>query len=143
MSKVLVGVDTGESSTRAVRYAIHLSKGASDSVVIAHVINWSPFTFNTPTENEQRHLRRQEEITIAQEQIVGPMAKIAEEAGLMVETTIRHGNPARTLVSLAQEAGADQIVVGRTGDSGFHEVVFGSVVGRLAQASPVPVTVVP
>lgn len=140
---ILVGVDASDSSTRAVRHAARLSAGADTTLVVAHVIHWSPFTFNTPMENEERHLRRTEEIAQAEEHIIAPMAKIADEAGLTVRTEIRHGQPARTLVALAQEAGADQIVVGRTGDSGFHDAVFGSVVGRLAQTSPIPVTVVP
>jgi nucleotide-binding universal stress UspA family protein len=143
VSTILVGVDSGDSSTRAVEFAVASMKGLDAEIVIAHVIHWSPFTFNTPSDNEERPRKRAEEIEHARTAVVAPMVALAEESGHRVRSEIRHGQPARTLLALAAEAGAQQIVVGRTGDSGFTEAVFGSVVGRLAQTSPVPVTVVP
>jgi nucleotide-binding universal stress UspA family protein len=143
VSTILVGVDSGDSSTRAVEFAVASMKGLDAEIVIAHVIHWSPFTFNTPSDNEERPRKRAQEIEHAQTAVVAPMVALAEESGHRVRSEIRHGQPARTLLALAAEAGAQQIVVGRTGDSGFTEAVFGSVVGRLAQTSPVPVTVVP
>jgi nucleotide-binding universal stress UspA family protein len=143
VATILVGVDSGDSSTRAVEYAVTAGKGTDTELVIAHVIHWSPFTFNTPSDNEERPRKRAEEIEHARTAVVAPMVALAEESGQKVTSEIRHGQPARTLIALAEETGAQQIVVGRTGDSGFHEAVFGSVVGRLAQTSPVPVTVVP
>ncbi len=143
MGTILVGVDSGDSSTRAVEYAVDVTRDSGSEIVIAHVIHWSPFTFNTPSDNEERPRKRAEEIEHARTAVVNPMVALADESGRQVRSEIRHGQPARTLVALAQESGAQQIVVGRTGDSGFTEAVFGSVVGRLAQTSPVPVTVVP
>jgi nucleotide-binding universal stress UspA family protein len=143
VSTILVGVDSGDASTRAVEFAVAAMKGLDAEIVIAHVIHWSPFTFNTPSDNEERPRKRAEEIEHARTAVVAPMVALAEESGQRVRSEIRHGQPARTLLGLAKEAGATQIVVGRTGDSGFSEAVFGSVVGRLAQTSPVPVTVVP
>jgi nucleotide-binding universal stress UspA family protein len=143
VSTILVGVDSGDASTRAVEFAVEATRGTDAELVIAHVIHWSPFTFNTPSDNEERPRKRAEEIEQARTAVVNPMVALAEESGHQVRNEIRHGQPARTLIALAKEAGASQIVVGRTGDSGFTEAVFGSVVGRLAQTSPVPVTVVP
>lgn len=143
MSTILVGVDSGDSSTRAVEFAVEAARGADVEIVIAHVIHWSPYTFNTPTENEERPRKRAEELDHARTAVVDPMVALAEESGHHVRSEIRHGNPARTLIALAKEFEANQIVVGRTGDSGFTEAIFGSVVGRLAQSSVVPVTVVP
>jgi nucleotide-binding universal stress UspA family protein len=143
VSTILVGVDSGDASTRAVEFAVEATRGTDAELVIAHVIHWSPFTFNTPSDNEERPRKRAEEIEQARTAVVNPMVALAQESGHQVHHEIRHGQPARTLIALAKEAGASQIVVGRTGDSGFTEAVFGSVVGRLAQTSPVPVTVVP
>ena len=143
MSTILVGVDSGDASTRAVEFAVEATRGLDAELVIAHVIHWSPFTFNTPSDNEERPRKRAEEIEQARTAVVNPMVALAQESGHQVRSEIRHGQPARTLIALAKEAEAAQIVVGRTGDSGFTEAVFGSVVGRLAQTSPVPVTVVP
>lgn len=143
MTTILVGVDSSDSSTRAVEFAIAATPGGDAAIVVAHVIHWSAFTFNTPSDNEERPRKRAEEIAHARTTVIDPMVAIANESGLTVRSEVRHGNPARTLIELAKAHDASQIVVGRTGDGGFAEAVFGSVVGRLAQTSPLPVTVVP
>lgn len=143
MRTILVGVDSGDSSTRAVEYALAATRGAEVDIVIGHVIQWSPFSFPTPQDNEERPRKRAEEIAQARSAIVEPMVALAQESEHEVRHEIRHGSPGRKLIEMARELGAEQIVVGRTGDSGFNEAIFGSVVGRLAQSSPVPVTVVP
>ena len=56
---------------------------------------------------------------------------------------LTHGNPAETLVDLAEERDVMHMIIGRTGDSMIKQAVFGSIANRLAQSSPVPVTVVP
>ena len=101
MSTILVGVDSGDSSTRAVEFAVEATRGADVDLVIAHVIHWSPFTFNTPTDNEERPRKRAEEIEHARVTVVGPMVALAEESGHRIRSEIRHGNPARTLIALA------------------------------------------
>ncbi|MEE4346729.1 MAG: universal stress protein, partial [Paracoccaceae bacterium] len=43
----------------------------------------------------------------------------------------------------AEEMGAVQIVIGRNGHTKIGSRIFGSVAGHLAQAAPVPCTIVP
>lgn len=143
MAIVLIGVDKSEASTRAVEFALERANAEDLQLVVAHVINWSPFSFNTPTENEERSVRRSSEIAAAQEQVIAPMVAVVEAAGRTSKTEIRHGNPSETLIDIAEELGASHIIVGRTGDSGLREAIFGSVVMRLVHTSPFPVTVVP
>lgn len=143
MSTLIVGVDRSESSTRAVQLAVRLAVLLDLRLIIAHVIAWSPYSFQTPTENESRHRQRESEITAANEQIVVPMVALAAGLEGSVETVIRHGNPSETLLDLADEVGAAHVVVGRTGDSGLKVSLFGTVASRLAQHATVPVTVVP
>jgi nucleotide-binding universal stress UspA family protein len=59
------------------------------------------------------------------------------------EEVVRHGKASETLLDISAESGAVHIIVGRTGDSGLRDAVFGSVANRLAQHASVPVTVVP
>ena len=143
MPTVVIGVDNSAASTRAVEFALRRATREDLTLVLAHVINWSAFSFNTPTENEQRHIRRQEEIKAAEAQVVRPMREMVEKAGVPVTTEIRHGHPAESIIDLAEEKGAEHIIVGRTGDSGIREQLFGSVALRLIHTAPVPVTVVP
>jgi nucleotide-binding universal stress UspA family protein len=111
--------------------------------VAAYVIEWSPYTFNTPEENEQRHKRREEEIERARTQVLDPLVATLRSSGLEVEGVVRHGHAAQVLSDLAVEHGAAQIFIGRRGISKIAALLFGSVAGSLVQVSPVPVTVVP
>lgn len=140
---VLVGVDRGEASTRAVEFATDRALRNGWEILLVHVINWSPYTMMTPTENEQRHRDRQREIAYATDEIIAPMSAIVDRAGVPVRTEVRHGKPSDTLIDLAQDNDVVHIIVGRLGDSGLREAIFGSVASRLVQHATVPVTVVP
>jgi len=112
-------------------------------MVIVHVIQWSPFSFNTPTENEHRHAQKAAEILAAQEQVIDPLAALAKEAGVPHEVVVTHGDPVDTIMKILDERHSDHIVLGRTGDSRVRQAIFGSTPGHLVQVAPVPVTVVP
>ncbi len=143
MSEILVGVDRSVQSKRAIEFAARRAKELDRSILVVHVIPWSPFSFNTPEENEQRHARRTEEIKAATEQIITPMLALAEESGMPVETLVQHGDPVDTLIQIAEKRGCEHIVLGRTGDSRVKQAIFGSLPAHIVQHAPVPVTVVP
>lgn len=140
---VLVGVDHGDASTRAVEFATDRALRNGWEILLVHVINWSPYTMNTPTENEERHRQRKHEIEHAMEHVITPMKAIVDQAGGPVRTEVRHGKPSDTLIDLADANNVVHIIVGRLGDSGLREAIFGSVASRLVQHARVPVTVVP
>lgn len=139
----LVAVDGSPGSDKAVAFATERAKLGGATVIIAYVIEWSPYTFSTPEENAIRHKRREEELDRANNQVVDPIAASLREAGLTVETVVRHGHPANTIIELAEEHDVAQIFIGRRGASGLREMMFGSVASNLMQGSPIPVTVVP
>lgn len=143
MNTVLVGVDGSDSSRRAMAFACERARQLDFELLVVHVIPWSPYSFNTPTENEHRHAQKQLEIDAAQEQVVKPACALAEQAGVPVEGLAKHGDPIDLLLDLAKSKDVSHIVVGRTGDSRMRRVVFGSTPGHLVQLAPVPVTVVP
>lgn len=140
---VLVGVDQGEASTRAVEFATDRALRNGWTILLVHVINWSPYTVLSNEDNAERHTRRREEIDFAQSKIIDPMLEIVQGAGVPVETVIRHGRPSDTILDLAATHGVVHIIVGRLGDAGLREAIFGSVASRLVQHADVPVTVVP
>jgi nucleotide-binding universal stress UspA family protein len=141
--KVLVAFDGSAGGTRALHYAAERAKVDGTRLVIAYVIDWSPYTFNTPEENATRHVHRQEEIERATSSIVGPAQAQMEAEHVECEAVVRHGKPAETLIRLSGEYDARQIVVGRRGQSKLKNLIFGSVSGKLVQTSPIPVVVVP
>lgn len=144
MSRVLlVGVDCSKCSNRALDYGAERAEAAKVQLIVAHVIDWSPYSFNTPQENEQRHKRREAELERANSEIVGPIVTRLREKGVFARGVVRHGHPAETLVALAEEFGATNIIIGKTGSSRIKTQLFGGVANTLVQVSRVPVTVVP
>ena len=144
MSSVLmVGVDCSECGERAVEYAAELARTSKARLYVAHVIEWSPFSFSTVEENFERHKRREEELQRAHSEVIGPIVNRLKAEGLEVTWLVRHGHVADTLNTLAVENGVTNIILGRQGTSKLKAHVFGSVGSRLVQVAECAVTVVP
>ncbi|NIM71479.1 MAG: universal stress protein [Xanthomonadales bacterium] len=139
----LVGVDCSACGERALDYAAERAKARDGRLVVAHIIEWSPYSFNTPQDNEERHRRREEEIRSARAEIIDPITQRLRAEGVEAEGVVRHGHAADTLAALAEECGATNIVVGHHGMSRLRARVFGSVASTLVQIADRPVTVVP
>jgi nucleotide-binding universal stress UspA family protein len=141
--KILLGIDGSKAGEHAVNFAVSQAKSGNTSLVVAYVVEWSPYTFNTPEENEQRHLRRKEEIKTARERVLDPVLKSLESEGIKTIGVVRHGQVADVLLQIAKEHGVGHIVVGRIGHSGIKSLLFGSVGRKLIQLAHIPVTIVP
>lgn len=141
---LVVGLDGSAACERALAFAKRQARAMEEArLVLCYVIEWSPFTFQTPEENEQRHRRREEEIGLARQRVLGPAVEAARGEGFEVEGVVRHGDAAEILDRLARDHGAAQIIVGRVGARGLRDRVFGGVSGRLVAGAAVPVTIVP
>ena len=142
-SKIVVGLDGSASGERAVAYARKMANliGACE-LVLVHVIEWSPYTFQTPEENELRHKRREEELAQATSRIIDPAVAALKKEGLAVHGIVRHGDVADLLNQVAEEEGADQIIIARTSEAGLVQRIFGSSTVSLVTHASVPVTVV-
>jgi nucleotide-binding universal stress UspA family protein len=139
----LVGVDCSTCGSRALEYAAERASVKDASVLIAHIIEWSPFSFSTPQENEERHLRREEEIQRAKDEIIEPILAQLSERGIKAKGVVRHGHVAETLMAIATENDVTNIVIGRHGSSRLGARLFGSVASTMVQIADRPVTVVP
>ena len=111
-------------------------------LIAVYVIEWSPYTFQTAEENDQRHKRREEEISAAASRIVDPVVETLKAEGFTARGIVKHGHVADLLNSTAVDEGADQIVVARSSEGGFASRVFGTSTANLVMTSAVPVTVV-
>jgi nucleotide-binding universal stress UspA family protein len=143
-SSIVVGLDGSEASERAADAAAEAARRHGLRLVLACVVPWSPYSFTTAEDNERRSIDKAREIAAAHERVLDPVvARLDHGDGLAVETVVRHGHPAETLVALAREYDAAWIIVGRVGQSRVRTLLFGSTPSNLIQLSPVPVLVVP
>ena len=141
--KFVVGYDGSSPARRALDFALEKAQKQDATIVVAHVMEWSPYTFLTPEELEERHGRRKEELTRAEKAIIEPLVEKLKKSGVTFETVIKYGHIAEKLCDIAKDTGATQMVVGRDGNSALVSRVFGSVAGTLVQIAPVPCTIVP
>lgn len=141
---LIEGIDGSDAGKRVLDFAKTRAKLIGDCcIMLVYVIEWSPFTFQTAEENEKRHVRREEELQLAQERILAPAILATKEDGVNVEGIVQHGDVADILESLAKKHDAAQIIVGRVGQRGIKDRLFGGVTGRLIAASSVPITIIP
>lgn len=141
--KIVVGYDGSEGAINALDFAASLARASGAGLVVAHILEWSPYTFLTPTEIEERHKRRTEELERAELAVLEPVVQKLQASGLEATSVLRYGHIAETLIKVAEEDDVEHLVIGRTGHSKLSSRIFGSVAGSLAQAAPVPVTIVP
>lgn len=141
--KYIVACDGSAASERALNFAIEHAKTSGASILVAHVLEWSPYSFLTPEELEERHKRRGEELDRAQKALVDKLIKSVTDKGVKADSVIKYGHVAETLAEIAESEGATQMFIGRTGHSSLKARVFGSVAVIMAQIAPVPCTIVP
>jgi len=142
-AKIVVGLDGSGSGSRAVAHARKIAGLIGKcELILVYVVEWSPFSFQTPEENEERHKRREEEIKMAMDRVVTPAVSALKKDNIEARGIVRHGDVADLLDAIAVEEGADQIVVARTSEGGFKQRIFGSSTANLVMHASVPVTVV-
>ena len=141
--KIVVGYDGSAAGRRALDFAIERAQAQGASVLVAHILEWSPYSFLTPEELEERHKRRNEEMKRAEDAILTPVMEKLADKGIQVESLIQYGHIAEKLTQIAKETGAMQLIVGRDGQGSLAARMFGSTAGTLVQISTVPTTIVP
>ncbi|GFE63240.1 universal stress protein [Litoreibacter roseus] len=140
---LVIGLDGQETGDRALAFAKDLASTIKDcELLVAYVIEWSPYSFQTAEENALRHGRKEAEISTAHERIVDPAVKALTEAGLNARGVVRHGDVADTLNQICEENGGQQIIVCRASAGGFAKRIFGSSTANLVMSATVPVTVI-
>ncbi len=142
-TKLVIGLDGAGSGDRALAFATYLANRIEDcELLVAYVIEWSPYSFQTAEENAQRHKRREEEISTAMERVVDPAVNALTAKGFKVSGIVRHGDVAQTLNNICEKAGGHQIIVCRSSEVGITKRIFGSSTANLVMSATVPVTVI-
>ena len=141
--KLVIGLDGQSSGDKALSFAKEIAgKTEACELIVVYVIEWSPYSFQTAEENAERHKRREKEITTAMERVVTPAVEALTAGGVKARGRVRHGDVAGTIIAIAEEEEAEQIIVSRSSEGGFTQRIFGSATSNLVMSAPIPVTVV-
>ena len=140
VKKILCAVDLEDTIAPSVEYAKMMASMTGASILVAYVI-----PAHTPYEDVYLSVNNQpNEVNNPNETIQKSMnALLAEQfAGMDATGVILVGRPSEELVKLAEEKGANLIVMGTHGRAGFDRLLFGSVAHEVVRAAPCPVMTV-
>ncbi len=138
--KILLPVDGSELSLEAVRFAIRVVlAGLRAEVVLANVqepanlyellVAHDPVVINRVSEEAGQH-----SLLSARE--------LLDAAGAPYECEVAKGDPAHTIVDIAERFACDLIIMGARGNSALRSAMLGSVSNEVLHASAIPVMIV-
>ena len=135
---ILVATDFSEASARAVDYAAGLCTTLGAKLVLMHAYALPAYVM--PIEGSMMASPQYvaDLVVRLQDQLDASAATLASR-GIEAQTKLVLGIPYAEIVRVAQECGADLIVVGTHGRSGLVHAIMGSIAERVLRLSPVPV----
>ena len=128
MNAIVVGTDGSRGSEAAIQKVIELAHGSGATVhlVCAYPGRSTLERIGLTAKSDTVDLRG---VAI---DIVSREEHRFDNQGLPVEKVVREGDPANTLLDVAEEVKADLIVIGAGGTPGHNRAMAGSVASKLA-----------
>jgi nucleotide-binding universal stress UspA family protein len=137
MGRIVVGVDSSQTSLKALRWALEEAKLRSADVQIVHAFPRPELVGMTMVVT----LPSDEELREASAHVLTEALEAVGGAGdLVVSKHVGAGGPASVLVEVA--ADADLLVIGSRGLGGFRGLLLGSVTQQVIAHAPCPVVVI-
>jgi nucleotide-binding universal stress UspA family protein len=142
LTKIFCPVDLSETSFRALGYAAALAKWYNARLLVLHVLGPpEPEPVMAPDGGLLEPRRRAPADAVAVElNRAMDAAGVADVAPLILADEKRTHE---TIVDYARAQGADLLVMGTHGRSGFNRLLLGSVTEKVLRAAPCPVLTVP
>ena len=137
VSHILCPTDFSPLSKRAVRIAVRAAKDLRAKLTILHVDEVSSMNVTDfmVLEGLRQESRRRIEKRIRSLQKAQDLSR--------VRFVIEEGNPHEVIVDQVNELGADLLVMGTHGESGWKALHLGSIAERVLHVSPIPVLFIP
>jgi nucleotide-binding universal stress UspA family protein len=142
-ASIVVGTDGSQTAHEAVRQAVALAGtlGARLEIVSAY----EPVSSARLREEAQHVPADLQWMVNPREDVDATLreaAELAQEAGVESETYARQGDPADAILDVAEERGADLIVVGNKGMTGAKRFLLGSVPNKVSHHAPCSVLII-
>ena len=140
---MVVGTDGSETAREAVRQASDLATRLSAKV---HLVSaYEPVPEGRLREERQEVPGDLQWMVNPREDVSTTLEEAAQEIrglGVEVETHAREGDPADAILDVAEEQGADLIVVGNKGMTGAKRFLLGSVPNKVSHHAPCSVMII-
>jgi nucleotide-binding universal stress UspA family protein len=137
IQKILVPIDLGETSLRALDDAVDLAKALGATVIVMHayeipVVGFSDGALLTSADVAGR-------IATAAQTALEGAAKARADRGVKLETVLRSGIAWEEINAVAETSSADLIVIGTHGRRGLARALLGSVAEKVVRTAAKPV----
>ncbi|HEY1778529.1 MAG TPA: universal stress protein [Solirubrobacteraceae bacterium] len=139
---IVVGTDGSETASEAVRQAAQLAAALGARVHLVCV--YEPVPSSQAAGDGDVHaesgwmLRPREAVDAT----LDDAAAVFAAAGVEVERYAQRGDPADAILDVAEERGADLIIVGNRGQTGAKRFLLGSVPNRISHHAPCAVLII-
>jgi nucleotide-binding universal stress UspA family protein len=140
---IVVGTDGSQTAGEAVRQAVALAKRHDARLDI--VSAYEPVSAARLREEAQQVPSDLQWMVNPREDVEATLRAAsaeAEAAGVPAETYARQGDPADAILDVAEERGADLIVVGNKGMTGAKRFLLGSVPNKISHHAPCSVLII-
>ena len=142
-ASIVVGTDGSDTAREAVRQAIELARRHGARLEIVSAYEAVPAARRRA---EAQHAPEDPQWLVTRREEVGATlrdaAAQAEAAGVAAAVHASQGDPADAILDVAEEQGAELIVVGNKGLTGAKRFLLGSVPNRVSHHAPCSVLII-
>lgn len=140
---IVVGTDGSETANEAVRQAAGLAAALGARVHLVCVYEPVPSGLDGEGDADAHAesgwvLRPREAVDAT----LASAAAVFAAAGVEVDSYAQRGDPADAILDVAEERGADLIIVGNRGRTGAKRFLLGSVPNRISHHAPCAVLII-
>ncbi len=141
-TRIVVGTDGSDTAREAVRQAIELAKLSGATCASSAPTGRAPSAARrragTHPPDVQYEVGPREDVNM----VLDTAAAEAKKEGIDVQTHAVEGDPAEAILSIAEQIGADLIVVGNKGMAGARRFLLGSVPNKVSHHAPCSVIII-
>jgi nucleotide-binding universal stress UspA family protein len=143
-SSIVVGTDGSETAREAVTQAVELAGRLNATV---HLVSaYEPVSGPRLRDGPAGEVRAGADWAVNQlgevEATLAEAAAVARQAGVAVAVYARQGDAADAILDVAEERGADLVIVGNKGLTGAKRFLLGSVPNKVSHYAPCSVMII-
>ena len=139
--RILIATDGSEKSKVAAEEGMELAKALGAQVIALNVVNEVVIASAVRQLGSDRK-EVEAKLEKAGGKAVEDLKAMGAKMGVSVDSIVRIGAPANTVIDTAGAEKADLIVMGSHGESGASKLLIGSVVQKVLYWATIPVLVV-
>jgi nucleotide-binding universal stress UspA family protein len=136
LEKILVPLDGSPLAEVALEHARELARGASSVVVLLRAAEAHTLPGRDPTDAQIAVVKE------AEGYLASTAQRLREQGVKQVETSVRYGAPAESIVEAARVCNADLIVLSSHGRSGLGRLILGSVAESVLRSTNTPILLI-